>query len=587
MNRKLQVVLMVIMLAISMAVLAACRNNDPEPAAEDPPAQQDPAQATPAPADDTAAVEEDGCPTLIPGLRSPWAEVYVPPYRYTVGTLTISGWNGWHYEFLRDIGRRDIAPEDVYHNRGTLSMEHVITARLFNERFPNVEVNSKVFERSSAFRAGFENFELEHGVRIDIFPDDGHFYQVERGMVADLSIFRNDPVYHQFNPALMDLFRLNGRTFAIPRYVIPNGVFVNMDLAEQQNIDVPPVDWNIYQFDAFVRHSAQNQFYGLIDLPWRLIDTMAPGWFWQMNNRGPNDPFVSINNDATRHLLSFIPGWADHAVNAQRDRGNVDEEWFTDTNSNGWSWDQFAVGRLLAHATNQYMPWEGAMIPGHPHAIHVQNWDIFPVPSIGDIPNHIRVSSGGMSIRNFAMDDGNPELSYEEYLQMQLAWEFLKIRYALTEYWEAMRDFYVIVESEDGTPFQVHATEGSLSFVTGDAFHEQMEIWRNLPLNRPLLGRPGFARVVELFEEGTFTTFPNSFPERFDFEGDRPRIDEEWRDLRRPAGTEFDARVDGMAWYDSLISLLPEWDRLINERFESAFESVPEFIDRWYGVNIR
>lgn len=585
-GRKWRILLLMAVIALA---LAACgRGGNDTPAADDAdpgPATQDeePAQTQ----DDGDEGDDDA--TVVDGPAFPSRDgVYVPPPRYVEATITVASWGG-DGRFIEDIGRREFEPEYLSANNHA---QHHIAARIFNERFPNVQVNSWAESSSHIDNSPLSwlqhrtDFEMEHGIQIDIWAVRDMANDIERGLVADLSVFDNDPMFHLYNPGLISMFELEGHVFGVPHYGIPWGIFVNRSLAEAQNIDPPPVNWTLRQYTEFTSHSAANDFYGAMGIPMTFINSATRDVYYQMLNRGPGDPFVTVNSPSMRSILELIPTWANHAVWPQYNIGNItdafmDEFWW-------WGWEFFGAGRLLTLDINPYMVFEGGFIPGHWAYARVDDWDMYPRPSTDYIGNHIGLMLGGMSIRNFAMDDGNPELSDEEYLQLALAWEFVKILTAETRFWEESLEFYFYdrVHEDWSTGEAVGVYErivpfnGSFPFVIGPDFDAQMAIWYQVPMHRHLLDMPGHNRVVELWEQGAFYLTPWTLPGNFEFEGEVRNIMHEWWNMDDPdiAG----ARMTDPNWLDQVFARLPDWEAQFNQRFEDRLLDMYAALDQFY-----
>ena len=75
---------------------------------------------------------------------------------------------------------------------------------------------------------------------------------VQKGLVADLSIFSDDPLYKSLNTAILDRLSYGNMVAGLPQYLLPWGVYVNKSLAEDNNLDVPEPSWTIDDYSDFV-----------------------------------------------------------------------------------------------------------------------------------------------------------------------------------------------------------------------------------------------------------------------------------------------------------------------------------------------
>ena len=543
-----KLVCLCILLVTSVFVLGACRRGEDEPI------------------DFAALVGGEG--------------IFAIP-RDTVGEITVMMWAG-SGEFLRDVGRNYIPQEDIW---GMNDAAIIAVARVFNRYFPYITINANTVTGGHGYiwDQHRDNFRLEFGHWPDVFAVADLVSDVQRGHVADLSIFRDDPMFQAFNPMIMQMMELGGRQFAIPEYVLPQGVFVNHSLAERENIDVPHHTWNFDEFVRFQMHSRANDFYGTVGAPFRMVDSGTRDVLWSLvdPNRGPNDPFVNLNSEAVRNIISQLPQVLDHGIWAQSALGNIDAA-FMDTH---WWWGArfFSQGVLLSHAHEAYML--AAMVnPADGMYVLAENWDYFPLPSTPYVGNHVTLILDPMGIRNFAMDDGNPILSPSEYAQLAIAWEFSKFFAGDTRAWEARANQHFNLG--DGN-FR-NAMSPSFPFVTGQAFYDQMDIWFDTigARFRDPVRTPGFHYVMDLLLRGEFPAWTyKTTPWWHEFEGSPRRIMHEWINM-------WNAAYAGASdlephWVDMLFARLPEWDVEINQRFADAFAHLYGQIALFYPEQVR
>src|SRR5690606_8738752 len=141
-------------------------------------------------------------------------------------------------------------------------------AQEFNKIYPNVKIN--IFAKADgpdddngSWAQHRENFRAEYGHYPDIWAATDVPGDIARGLITDISIFADDPLYKSFNPAIMELINYDGFQAGLPQYLLPWGVFVNRGLAENNNLDVPDPDWDIDDFTSFIRQADMQNFYGI------------------------------------------------------------------------------------------------------------------------------------------------------------------------------------------------------------------------------------------------------------------------------------------------------------------------------------
>jgi ABC-type glycerol-3-phosphate transport system substrate-binding protein len=251
--------------------------------------------------------------------------------------ITLMMWSG-DSVYWQDIGSMNLTPDD-------LTAQNVAacyaTAKEFKKLYPNVKIN--IFAKTGGndddgpWEQHRENFRMQYGHYPDIYAADDLIGDIQRGLIADLSIFADDPMYKSFNPQVMAMMNVDGRQFAIPQYLLPWGIYVNKSLAEANNIDVPDPDWTIAEYTRYINHSRPNEFYGSMGdyaVDSLVINTGTHDFTYQMNNRKPGEHFVNINSQAVRELLRYFAQWRTHSVWANNDLGLVSGE-FMDSN---WWW---------------------------------------------------------------------------------------------------------------------------------------------------------------------------------------------------------------------------------------------------------
>jgi maltose-binding protein MalE len=534
-----------------------------------------------------------GLLALLPGCGKPAARAaggaeaadagkpggYASPAKEVSGELTIMMWSG-DGSFMQDIGHKNYAPEDL---RGQNQAAAYAVAKEFNALYPNVKIN--IYARSGgpdadglSWAQHRENFAIEYGFYPDLYAATDIAGDLQKGMVADISIFSNDPVYQSFNPSIMAMMNFEGRQFGLPQYMVPWGIFVNRSLADANNIDVPDPNWTIDDYTAFVSHSQSGVYYGAMDAPMEIQRTGTKDFVYSLLNRKNGETYVDLNSPATRKLLEYIPIWVRHAVWPQNDLGNVSAEFMQANDS--WSFNFFKNGKLLTLAGDPWMMGDAANpTPGHWGAVQFDNWDIYPRPSNEFVENHVGVVLDPFVIRNYAMDDGNVELSPEEYAKLHIAYEFAKFWCGDSRSWQARADQLFNDQGSLKT-----AMNDSFPLVTGDAFDEQMKIWYTAPIHQRFADKnkmPGFQYVLELWEKGQFWDISDkAYPWRYEFEGSVRPIVYEWENMWNPEVTGA-ARTDAN-WLDQVYAKLPGWNAQFNQRWADVFKAVEAGLAAYY-----
>ncbi|MDE6169412.1 MAG: extracellular solute-binding protein, partial [Acetatifactor sp.] len=216
------------------------------------------------------------------------------------GDLSILCWSG-DGNYYEDIGHQNWAPEDIT----AINVASIYAmAKKFNETYPNVKINLLAMgDWEGSWSQQMENFKAQHGKYPDIWATQSLIEDVEKGLAADLSVFADDPVYQSFNPAIMSMMNYYGMQAGLPQYMVPWGVFINKDLAEQNNIDVPDPDWTIDDYTLFISQADNTTFWGAMDIPLKWINTGTKDIDYMMLNYSGEGDHVNLDSDAVKDLL--------------------------------------------------------------------------------------------------------------------------------------------------------------------------------------------------------------------------------------------------------------------------------------------
>lgn len=256
------------------------------------------------------------------GLMPALAEDAPPFYKtldpQTSGSIDIMVWSGDSI-FYEDIGAKDWKPEDI--TSQNVAAVHGM-AKAFRELYPNVKINlwAKADDpngNDTSWYQEMENYKAQHGKYPDIYASTDLSGDVSRGLVADLSAFKDDPLYKSFNPAVMSLMNYYGFQAGLPQFMQPWGVYVNKELAENNNINVPDPDWDIDEYTEFVTSADNKTFWGAMDTPLSFIATGTTAINYKLNTYSGEGDYVDLNSEEVAKTLAYVPEWAKSAIWAQ------------------------------------------------------------------------------------------------------------------------------------------------------------------------------------------------------------------------------------------------------------------------------
>lgn len=496
------------------------------------------------------------------------------------GELTIMLWSGDN-TFMEDIGRREISVEDL---RGQNQAAAYAVAQEFNKIYPNVKIN--IFAKADApddengsWSQHRENFKAEYGHYPDIWAATDIPGDISRGLITDLSRFSDDPMYQKFNPSIMNMINYNGFQAGLPQYLLPWGVFVNRALAEDNNLDVPDPEWDIEDYTDFISQADMENFFGIDSPPLSFIETGTESIRYMMNKRTEGD-YVDLDSDQVKDLVDYLPEWAEYSVFPQFDAGNVpqqimDDNWW-------WGFKFFVAGKLLTLPGDPWMMGDAAHPnPDHWGRAYSTDWDIYPRPATEYQPLTVGVVLDPMVVYNYAMDDGDPEMSAEEEKKAKLAFTFMSFWVGDTKSWKARAEQLFT----DGESTRTSMND-SFPFVSDtEMFNEQMNYWYSTETHQRFKDAalmPGFHKVLEVWQKGDiWDVSDKSYPWYFDFEGERRLNLYEWMGIGN-------ADITGAGWADPNLadmvkSRLSDWNRNINENFVKSTDEMEAGLKTYYN----
>ena len=500
----------------------------------------------------------------------------------TAGEITVMMWSGDN-KYWPDIGSMNLTSDELLTQNVAGAYA---TAKAFKQIYPNIKINFFAKPGASEDDDGSweqhrENFRAKYGAHPDMYATTDLVGDIQRGLIADLTIFKDDPMYKMFKPQIMAMMNIEGRQFGLPQYLLPWGVFINKSLADANNIDIPDPDWNIGEYTNFINHSKTNQFYGSYggystDLA--IINTGTRDFSYSLIHRKPGEPFVNINSDATRGLLKYAAQWRRNSIEANAELGLVSPEFIAEHWSSGRRF--WTEGKLLTYTDD---PWNigdyAHPDPNHWGAVKAADWDVYPRPSTDYMPNTVGIVLDPLVIRNFAMDDGNPALSAAEEAKLRIVWEFAKFWCGDSRAWEARANQLFM----DNNIIKSSLTS-SFPMVTGEEFERQMEIWYIPEIHQRFKDKnrmPGFHYILDLWEKGQIWDVSNkAYPWFYDFEGSRRTIPGEWENAWDPG--IVGAISTDPTWLDQVYARLPQWNAAMNQRWDNEMKKLEEALNRYY-----
>ena len=517
-------------------------------------------------------------------------EVNTTPFYKTLdpnvaGDIDVMVWSG-DSTYHEDLGHAELAAEEI--TSQNVAAIYAM-AKEFNKLYPNVKINlyAKADDpnaNDTSWEQELENFKAEHGKYPDVYASNNLAGDTAKGMIADLSVYADDPLYQTFNQGIMATMNYYGFQAGLPQFVQPWGIFVNKALAEDNNIEVPDPDWDIDEYTDFITSADNQTFWGNIFVnPTQVIDTGVNTINAQMASYNGGGDRVNLASEEVMALLDYIPQWAESEIWTLYGAGAIDQAVIDD----GWWWSyRFFCRNYVLVCTGD--PWmvNSASLPQNEdgtwptNSVESADWDIYPRPSTDYKGNTVGLVIDPMAIHNFAMDDGDAAWSDEEKAKMDLAYAFGSYWCGATESMQARADQQY---SNNGT--LMSCLNDSFPLVTGEEFDKQMDIWYSTDIHARYGDAdlmPGFQEVVRLWEAGQiWDVSDKTYPYFVTEDGTQTSCLYEW--LNVTSADVVGVAVTDASWVDTVKANLADWSAKANERFKVAEESLKNGLKTYYG----
>ncbi len=515
-----------------------------------------------------------------------------------VAEIDIVLWSG-DGSYLEDMGHKNYTPDDLLAQNNAAAYA---VSKAFNEIYPNVKINGyfKSGDPGALWNQVLETYRDDTGRFPALWASVDLSGDVARGIVADISRFEDDPLYKQLNPSIMAMMNYYGFQAGLPQYILPWGVYVNKSLADANGIEVPNYDWDIDEYTDFTSNYSndpENQYYGAMDTPLAFINTGTTTIRQQMLNYTSGTSILNINSSEVRSMIGYIHEWVDGSF-----WGNYDKESLElgDNAATGpvhtlydavknWDYHLFRQGRLL---TLEAQPWMmGDCAETNPDwwaVCNIDDWDIYPRPATEYQDATIGLVLDPMAVYNYCIQDNDLSCSPEEELMIQVAYTFAIFWCADSRSFaaRAAQTFYDATSKGYSS-----ALNDSMPIVQGEMFDAQMEHWYT-PTKHQRFGEtnddgeylmPGFQEVLRIYQAGEFWDVSDkAFPWYYSAEGTRQDIQYEWQNYWNADINGGKAKFDA-DFESSILSLLPTWNTLTNERYVAAFNRLRNGLKTYYG----
>ncbi|MDE6167293.1 MAG: extracellular solute-binding protein, partial [Acetatifactor sp.] len=132
----------------------------------------------------------------------------------------------------------------------------------FNDYYPNIEVETVEYETSTS---EYLTAQASTGQMPDVVLDDADkfYYYVSQGWVYPITDFvKEDEDFGYIPENIIKSYTYLDELYAVPEEVHFNCVFMNQDLLETLNLDVPELDWNTEDYKNLLKAATTAQYSG-------------------------------------------------------------------------------------------------------------------------------------------------------------------------------------------------------------------------------------------------------------------------------------------------------------------------------------
>ena len=491
------------------------------------------------------------------------------------GDVSIMTWAGDN-KYYEDLGHQSLSTDKL--TSANIASTYAV-AKQFNEKYPNVKINlyAKAGDPNQpgtpTWDQEIENFKTKHKKYPDIWGSMSVTNDIKKGLVADLSVYKDDVTYKKFNPSLMKNMNYHGMQAGLPSYSIPWGIWVNKTLAQENNIDVPRSDWTIDQFTDFFTSADGKTFWGGKGTPTEIINMGVNTINKQINEKGN----VKLDSDEVKDMLKYIPKWTKSTIDSAEGDKTLSKE--IQQESGAFSWYYFCNNRAL---TNIEDPWylTTAAEPDskdRPDVIKASDWDIYPFPSTDYNENTVKIVMDPICLHNYAADDGDTKWSKEEKEKLLITYTFATYMTASTEAKQAIYD-----QKYTTAGSQKSAAGDTFPVVTGKDYDDQMEIWNKLPAHQAYADKEGFQKIIKIWKEGkTWDYSDKTWTSTIQEKGETTDCLYEWKNM-------WNEEVAGVwqgkpGWENSVMSKLSDWNTSCNKRITTSQKQLDDALKKYYN----
>ncbi|MBD5102031.1 MAG: extracellular solute-binding protein [Subdoligranulum sp.] len=255
-----------------------------------------------------------------------------------------------------------------------------LALREFKKLYPNIQVEIQEFSSSSDLYTYLTTQSTAQNMPDVVLGwDNLSAFALQNWLYPLNEFLEADSETQYINQELLDGFTYEGKTYAVPSYLLFSCVVVNLDLLDELNLDRPGYDWTMEEFSALAKAAATTSTSGINHLEslnqYLMMELLSEGGQWGYH---PDTKTFDLSGGAFEQAQSFVEelrkvpqlvadDMRDTTVTAN---GGMDDY----AKKFGANVDALAEGKVLI--ANQ-STWDDSWLAPSLEGI---NWDYYPIP---------------------------------------------------------------------------------------------------------------------------------------------------------------------------------------------------------------
>ena len=257
-----------------------------------------------------------------------------------------------------------------------------LSLREFKKIYPNIQVEIQEFSSSSDLYTYLTTQSTAQNMPDVVLGwDNLSAFALQNWLYPLNEFLEKDDEAQYINQELLDGFTYEGKTYAVPAYLLFSCVAVNLDLLDELNLDKPGYDWTMDEFSALAKAATTTTTSGINHLEsldqYLMMQFLTEGGQWGYN---PETKAFDLSSGAFEQAEAFVEDLRkvpqlvadDMRDTAVTSNGGMDDY----AKKFGANVDALSEGKVLI--ANQ-STWDDSWLAPSLEGI---NWDYYPIPCV-------------------------------------------------------------------------------------------------------------------------------------------------------------------------------------------------------------